>query len=93
MTDTPETCPHCGADVPAGARACPQCGADEQTGWSEEAYVSQLNLPDDSFQYDEFARREFGAKRVLPYGVKWFWWGVAVLLLALSALAFFKLLV
>jgi hypothetical protein len=90
VANTPETCPHCGADLPARAKACPECGADEQTGWSEEAYASQLDLPDDSFQYEEFARREFGGKRILPYGMKWFWWVIAVLLLAVSAFAFIK---
>jgi hypothetical protein len=90
VTQPPETCPTCGADVPAGAKACPECGADEQTGWSEEAYASHLNLPDDSFQYDEFAEREFGGKKIVPYGINWFWWVVAVLLLALIAVGFLK---
>lgn len=79
---TPDTCPHCGADVPARAKACPECGADESTGWSEEASVSNLGLPDDSFDYEEFAQREFGKKKVLPYGINWFWWGVAAILAA-----------
>ena len=57
----PDTCPICGADVPGGAKACPECGADERTGWSEEAYVSGLNLPDDSFDYDQFVQREFNS--------------------------------
>src|SRR5687767_13412138 len=29
-------CPHCGADVPPGARACRECGSDERTGWSRD---------------------------------------------------------
>ena len=56
MNSPPENCPNCGADVPANAKACPACGADEKTGWSEEAYVGGLNLPDESFDYDEFVR-------------------------------------
>lgn len=59
---TPEVCPNCGADVPARAKACPECGADEETGWSDEAYASNLGLPDDSFDYDEFVKREFEGK-------------------------------
>lgn len=59
---TPETCPNCGAEVPARARACPECGADEQTGWSEKARTDALGLPDDSFDYDDYARREFGGE-------------------------------
>ena len=90
MSRTPETCPNCGADVPADAKVCPECGADEQTGWSEEAYASHLNLPDDSFQYDEFAKREFGKKKLVPYGINWFWWAIALFLLVLFAIAFFK---
>src|SRR5208283_3984588 len=72
----PENCPNCGAEVPAGAKACPACGADERTGWSEEAYVGGLNLPDETFDYDEFVDREFGKKKVLPRGISWFWWVV-----------------
>lgn len=49
----------CGTDVPSGARACPECGADEETGWSEEAAYENLGIPDDSFDYDEFVKREF----------------------------------
>ena len=30
-------CPHCEAEVPAGASACPECGSDDQTGWSANA--------------------------------------------------------
>jgi hypothetical protein len=83
---SPETCPNCGADIPANARACPECGADEQTGWSDEAYTNQVDLPDDSFDYDEFTRREFGGKRIVPYGVKRHWWVVALLMAILFGL-------
>ena len=80
----PETCPNCGADVPRSARACPECGADEKTGWSEEAYAQRLGLPDDSFDYEEFAKEEFGkgkATDIRPRGISWLWWAAAVLLL------------
>lgn len=87
---TPETCPNCGADVPRGAKACPECGADEKTGWSEEAYASGLNLPDESFDYDEFVEREFGKKKALPYGVKWFWWVVAIGVIAVFIIGMVK---
>ena len=81
----PETCPNCGAMVPAKARACPACGSDETTGWSGRATAQRLDLPDDEFDYDEFVREEFGEKKpspVRPRGVSWFWWIVAVALLA-----------
>jgi len=90
----PETCPNCGADVPAGARAGPECGADEHTGWSQEAYASGLDLPDDSFDYDEFVQREFDPKKKpIPHGIHWFWWVVAVavaVIFAIGALHFLK---
>lgn len=79
----PETCPNCGSDVPRGAKSCPECGADERTGWSDEAHASGLDLPNESFDYDEFVQREFGSqKKPMPYGIRWYWWLVAILLLA-----------
>ena len=87
----PETCPNCGADVPARAKACPACGADERTGWSEEAYAGSLDLPDESFDYNEFVDREFGKKKVLPYGINWFWWAVAAIVVAVFIIGIFKL--
>jgi hypothetical protein len=87
---TPEICPNCGAPVPARSKACPNCGSDEQTGWSGEASASGLDLPDDSFDYNEFAQREFGGKKALPHGIHWFWWMVAALLAALFLWGGFK---
>ena len=79
----PETCPNCGAEVPARARACPECGADDQTGWSEKARAQRLGLPDDDFNYNEFVKEEFGQQnKIRPHGISWFWWAVAVVLLA-----------
>jgi len=80
---TPETCPNCGAEVPRGARACPECGSDEQTGWSEEATVGGLDLPEEKFDYDEFVQEEFGGSKPIPRGLHWFWWVVAILIIAL----------
>lgn len=78
----PETCPNCGADVPRRAKACPECGSDESTGWSGHASAQSLDLPDDEFNYDEFAQREFGKPKRSPRQI--FWWCVAVALLILS---------
>jgi hypothetical protein len=78
----PRTCPNCGADVPPKAKACPECGSDEETGWSDEAYASGLDLPDEEFNYGDFVSREFGGKKPIPHGIHWFWWIVALLLLA-----------
>ncbi len=74
----PEICPNCGADVPPRAKACPECGADEETGWSEAARVDGLDLPDESFDYNDFVKREFGRPSAVPRGIYWFWWVVAL---------------
>ena len=79
----PETCPNCGADVPPKARACPECGACEETGWSDESETGDLGLPEESFDYDEFVKREFGAKRILPRHVGWLWWVVSLVVVGL----------
>lgn len=60
-------CPHCGAEVNAGARACPECGADDTTGWSEDAGKWAADIPtgygaDDEFNYEEFVGRNFPRK-------------------------------
>jgi len=60
---TPENCPNCGADVPSGARACPECGADEKIGWAEDAEYGNLGIPEESFDYDDYVKREFGGER------------------------------
>ena len=78
MGQPPETCPICGADVPRDAKACPECGADEQTGWSEEATVQSLDLPDENFDYDDFIKRELpDHKSPKPRGISWLWWVIA----------------
>jgi hypothetical protein len=82
---TPENCPVCGAEVPARALACPECGADEKTGWSAEAASSGLDLPEESFDYDEFIEREFGQKERAGRRFGAVWWGTAVLLVVLIA--------
>ena len=82
----PETCPACGADVPAKALACPACGADHETGWNEEAAVYDgLDLPEDgAFDYDAYIRREFPDAKAKGRGraQAWLW-----LLLAAGAVA------
>ena len=84
----PETCPNCGADVPRKAKACPECGSDESTGWSDDAQVQNLGLPDEEFNYDEFTQREFGKPKKSPRQM--LWWIVAVVLLVLSVLYFVR---
>ena len=79
---TPEICPTCGAPVPRRARACPECGADETTGWAEATGTEHLDLPEESFDYQEFVNREFRPPAPQPVGIRWFWWVVGVLVLA-----------
>ena len=81
---TPETCPNCGADVPARATACPECGSDEKTGWSEQAAYDGLDLPDESFDYHEFVSKEFGADHRRPDQLSWLW----ILVALIAAVAF-----
>ncbi len=78
---TPEVCPNCGAEVPPKAKACPECGSDEETGWSEEAHVGGLDLPDENFDYDDFVKREFEKEGPVPRGLHWFWWVIGLLVL------------
>ena len=81
----PEICPTCGADVPDGARACPECGADEETGWSDKARYDSLGIPDDSFDYEEFLKREFDNESPVDRRQK-FWRGVGIALLVITTL-------
>jgi len=89
----PEVCPNCGAEVPRRAKACPSCGADEHTGWSEDsrqATASDLGLPDEDFDYDDFVKREFAPTSPKPRGLSWIWWlvGIALLLAILFGWVF-----
>ncbi len=85
----PEACPNCGADIPPDARACPECGSDEKTGWADEAQSSGLALPGEKFDYDDFVKREFEEQSPRPKGISWFWWIIAIALLALFLRLFF----
>ena len=75
----PEVCANCGAEVPPNARVCPECGSDEKTGWSDKARESGIDIPDSSFNYNEYVQREFGKGQVRPYGIRRLWWCVALL--------------
>ena len=84
---TPEICPVCGEDVPPRALACPECGADHNSGWREDAATYDgAGIGDDSFDYEEFVREEFGSPGK-PKGISTMWWVTAiVLVIALVAL-------
>jgi hypothetical protein len=85
----PKVCPVCGEDVPPKALACPECGSCHNTGWKEDADTYDgVDLPDDDFDYDEFAKREFGGT-AKPSGGNAIWWvtGLVLLLILLAALS------
>jgi hypothetical protein len=80
--NTPSVCPVCGEDVPHGALACPECGADDRSGWREDAgSYDGVDLPDESFSYDEFVKQEFGSSPK-PAGMKILWWITAIVVSA-----------
>lgn len=86
-----ETCPNCGADLPRKARACSECGSDKTTGWSDDARVGGLDLPDDEFDYEKFVEKEFGeSKKVVPPGIHPFWWLIALLVLVTFVFLWFR---
>lgn len=86
---TPEVCPVCGEDLDQGALACPECGADEKSGWrvGSETYDG-LDLPGESFDYDEFVRDEFGGGSSRT-GIHYVWWITALLLVVALATIYF----
>lgn len=82
-------CPFCEREVRVG-RPCPGCAAKTKPAarkkpkpWKQDKAHDGLDLPDDDFDYDEFIAREFGNKPHRKVGVKWYWWLLGVLLLAL----------
>jgi len=77
-------CPHCGADVPGGAKSCPECGSDEHTGWSEDTYLDGVSLPGGDDEDDSV--EELAKPKGILAGGKWIWVVVAIVLIALWAL-------
>jgi hypothetical protein len=49
-----------------------------------------LDLPDENFDYDDFVKREFGEKRLVPRGITWVWWAVAAALAVLLILLWLR---
>ena len=83
MPDDEFICPNCGAEVPAKAKACPECGADEKTGWSDNTIYDGTDIEDpDEFDYEDWERREVAGRSPRRTRKQWFWWTVAVLILA-----------
>ena len=73
-------CPVCGELVPRNAKSCPECGACEKSGWSADTAYDGLDLPDEDFDYQSFAAREFGGKaKTSRKELFWRWAAVIVL--------------
>ena len=79
----PDECAQCGTAIPRGAAACPECGSDERTGWRERSIYDGLDLPDDAGDAPLPGATE--PDRRWMNGFKWYWFVMAVLLLALLA--------
>jgi hypothetical protein len=82
-------CPECGAEVRVGSKGCGKCASeratktwgDERRGWEQDSVYDGLDLPDDEFDYQKFVDEEFGGGTKRP-PIGWFWWVVAVVVLA-----------
>ena len=63
----------------------------EKRRWSDEAYASGLDLPEEEFNYDKFVENEFGQeKKIKPQGIHWLWWIVGIALIASFLFVWFR---
>ncbi len=86
-------CPFCDCDARVG-KPCPGCIAKESRIRKTLTAIGSKSKPkswEDStpavfqgedFDYDEFCRREFGKSPHHRFGMKWYWWGLALIVLA-----------
>ena len=89
-TDNAFTCPNCGADVAATARACSECGADEKTGWSDTTIYDGTGIEDPAeFDYADWQRSEGLAPPQRSHRQTIFW-VAAVLMLGLVVWIIFR---
>jgi hypothetical protein len=86
-------CPFCDREVRVGT-PCGGCSKRQKPAptkvkrsWEQNKLYDHLDLPDEDFDYDEFAAREFGRLPHKKIGVKLHWWLVGVALLVLMVLA------
>ncbi len=82
MKNDSDSCGHCGAELPPGARSCKHCGSSDTDGWADEADEGSL---DDDFDYDEFVEGEFSDR--VTTKLHPFWKAVALMLVLLFVLA------
>ena len=86
-------CPFCDRDARVGD-PCPGCVAKEAKRPMKAAPAVKKRQPrtwessasadfdDDEFDYEEFCKREFGKSPHHLTGMKWYWWCLAVIVLA-----------
>ena len=88
-------CPTCDKEVAVGTN-CPRCTKKrsstprERKSWEQEETADGLDLPDEDIDYDDFIAREFGKAPHRKTGIAWYWYLVAVLLLALMIAGIFR---
>lgn len=81
-------CPFCECEVRVG-KPCPTCRTAADGGkkpWERDKSSDGLDLPATDFDYDEFVAREFGEAPHTKSGLKWYWWALAIVLLAAMAI-------
>ncbi len=80
-------CPTCEREVRVG-EPCSGCAKKAvrkvlaEKSWQQPHSSDGLDLPDDDFDYEDFCKREFGKSPHHRTGLKWYWWVLAVILLA-----------
>jgi uncharacterized membrane protein YvbJ len=84
MNDSLVPCPHCGAEIRAGAKFCRHCGSSDSDGWRNE---QDWGDDADDFDYEQFVEREFGTSQTNT-AIAPFWRWVAMVLLILFVLSF-----
>lgn len=90
-------CPFCDRDARVGV-PCPGCmakqvgqrkkGASAASNRKPESWESSEEIGDD-FDYEDFCKREFGKASCHRTSLKWYWWYLAVIVLAGMAAAAF----
>lgn len=80
-------CPFCEREVRVG-EPCPGCAKNavrkvlSGKSWERPRSSDGLDLPEEDFDYEDFCKREFGKSPHHRTGLKWYWWALAVVLLA-----------
>lgn len=87
-------CPYCECEVRVGEQ-CPGCAkkakraSPKKHSWEQEQSADGLDLPDEDFDYEESIAREFGKAPHQAVGLKWYWWLLAIVVLAGMAVGAF----